>query len=93
MGNRRNMNSKCKTPIALIVTLSLVLCTLIGLIIYLVVDSNKHHKHPHPSPHPSHPSHPHKKGHDVDKHGCNKSAGYTYCKKRKKCIRPWEENC
>ena len=61
--------------------------------IILVVDSNKHHKHPHPSPNPSHPSHPHKKGHDVDKHGCNKSAGYTYCKKTKKCIRPWEENC
>ena len=32
-------------------------------------------------------------GNDSDEHGCKASAGYTYCDKKSKCIRSWEENC
>jgi hypothetical protein len=32
-------------------------------------------------------------GGDRDKHGCIGSAGYTWCEKKQKCIRPWEEKC
>ena len=29
-------------------------------------------------------------GSDRDEHGCNRSAGYTWCAKEGKCVRPWE---
>ncbi|MFH1134331.1 MAG: hypothetical protein V1735_07645 [Nanoarchaeota archaeon] len=32
-------------------------------------------------------------GGDRDEHGCIGSAGYTWCKEKQKCIRPWEETC
>jgi hypothetical protein len=32
-------------------------------------------------------------GGDRDKHGCLGSAGYSWCEKKHKCIRPWEEKC
>jgi len=32
-------------------------------------------------------------GNDKDIHGCIASAGYTWCAKKGKCIRPWEETC
>lgn len=32
-------------------------------------------------------------GGDRDEHGCILSAGYVWCEKLGKCIRPWEEKC
>jgi hypothetical protein len=32
-------------------------------------------------------------GGDKDKHGCLGPAGFTWCEKKQKCIRPWEEKC
>ena len=32
-------------------------------------------------------------GGDRDEHGCIPSAGYIWCDKLQKCIRPWEEKC
>lgn len=32
-------------------------------------------------------------GGDTDSHGCYLDAGYTWCDKKQKCIRLWEENC
>ena len=32
-------------------------------------------------------------GGDRDEHGCIPSAGYIWCEKLQKCIRPWEEKC
>ena len=32
-------------------------------------------------------------GNDRDKYGCIPSAGYSWCEKRKKCIRVWEKKC
>lgn len=32
-------------------------------------------------------------GGDRDKHGCIGSAGYTWCEKKHKCLRTWEEKC
>lgn len=32
-------------------------------------------------------------GGDRDEHGCLPSAGYIWCEKLQKCIRPWEERC
>ena len=32
-------------------------------------------------------------GNDRDRYGCINSAGYTWCEKKKKCLRLWEENC
>lgn len=32
-------------------------------------------------------------GGDRDEHGCIPSAGYVWCEKLQKCIRPWEEKC
>lgn len=32
-------------------------------------------------------------GGDSDEHGCKASAGYIWCEKLQKCIRPWEEKC
>ena len=32
-------------------------------------------------------------GGDRDEHGCIPSAGYVWCEKLGKCIRPWEEKC
>lgn len=28
-----------------------------------------------------------------DHNGCLPSAGYSWCERKKKCIRPWEESC
>lgn len=36
---------------------------------------------------------PHLLGGDRDEHGCIPSAGYIWCEKLGKCIRPWEEKC
>lgn len=36
---------------------------------------------------------PHIVGGDRDEHGCIPSAGYVWCEKLGKCIRPWEEKC
>ena len=35
----------------------------------------------------------HNLGNDRGIHGCIPSAGYSWCEKKKKCIRPWEEKC
>ena len=32
-------------------------------------------------------------GGDRDEHGCIPYAGYVWCEKLQKCIRPWEEKC
>jgi hypothetical protein len=32
-------------------------------------------------------------GNDRDSHGCIGSAGYSWCEKKHKCIRVWEEKC
>lgn len=32
-------------------------------------------------------------GGDRDEHDCIPSAGYVWCEKLQKCIRPWEEEC
>jgi len=32
-------------------------------------------------------------GGDKDSHGCIGSAGYTWCEKKQKCLRVWEEDC
>jgi hypothetical protein len=32
-------------------------------------------------------------GNDSDIHGCKASAGYSWCEKKQKCIRTWEESC
>ncbi len=32
-------------------------------------------------------------GGDKDEHGCIGSAGYSWCEKKEKCLRPWEEKC
>lgn len=32
-------------------------------------------------------------GGDEDEHGCNLSAGYSWCEAKQKCLRPWEEEC
>jgi hypothetical protein len=32
-------------------------------------------------------------GGDRDEHGCIGSAGYTWCEKKAKCLRIWEEKC
>jgi len=48
---------------------------------------------PSPSPYvPPVPS-PAPIGDHLDKHGCNLSAGYSWCKYTQKCQRPWEEAC
>jgi hypothetical protein len=36
------------------------------------------------------PSHPVAVGGDSDPHGCKASAGYTWCAKENRCVRPWE---
>lgn len=36
-----------------------------------------------------HPS----KGGDVDEHGCLGSAGYVWCLKEQRCLRPGEQEC
>ena len=30
---------------------------------------------------------------DIDKYGCNNTAGYIWCTNKQKCIKPLEENC
>ena len=42
---------------------------------------------------PSPPAPPTLVGGDKDAHGCIGSAGYAWCEKKGKCLRPWEENC
>lgn len=32
-------------------------------------------------------------GGDTDEHGCDASAGYTWCEPKQKCLRTWEEPC
>jgi len=32
-------------------------------------------------------------GNDKDSHGCIGSAGYSWCERKQKCLRPWEEKC
>lgn len=32
-------------------------------------------------------------GGSIDEHGCNPTAGYTWCEVKKKCLRTWEEAC
>ena len=32
-------------------------------------------------------------GGDRDEHGCIPSAGYVWCEKLQKCVRPWETPC
>lgn len=32
-------------------------------------------------------------GGDTDEHGCQASAGYTWCEPKQKCLRTWEEPC
>jgi len=32
-------------------------------------------------------------GGDRDEHGCIGSAGYSWCEKKQKCLRQWEESC
>ena len=32
-------------------------------------------------------------GGDTDEHGCDASAGYTWCEAKQKCLREWEEPC
>lgn len=32
-------------------------------------------------------------GGDRDEHGCIPSAGYIWCEKLQKCVRPWETPC
>ena len=32
-------------------------------------------------------------GGDRDEHGCIGSAGFLWCEKKQKCLRPWEEKC
>ena len=32
-------------------------------------------------------------GGDRDEHGCIGSAGYSWCQKKEKCLRIWEESC
>ena len=29
----------------------------------------------------------------TDEHGCNPTAGYTWCESKQKCLRTWEESC
>lgn len=36
------------------------------------------------------PSRPVSVGGDSDAHGCKASAGYTWCAKENRCVRPWE---
>jgi len=75
-------------------SISIIVVLLIVAIVFIILDvkkSNKHHHHP---PHPPHPRpYPNNIGGETDKHGCHIPAGYKWCKKKKKCIRPWEEHC
>lgn len=36
------------------------------------------------------PSRPISVGGDSDAHGCKASAGYAWCEKENRCVRPWE---
>ena len=89
--NKNRINNKGNSSMSGIVIATLVILVIIA-IVFIIIDavrSNQNHHHPHPHPRP--PYNP--KGHDVDKHGCNRSAGYKWCKPKKKCIRPFEEKC
>jgi hypothetical protein len=43
-----------------------------------------------PEESPPQPSHSVAVGGDSDAHGCKASAGYTWCAKENRCVRPWE---
>ena len=77
-------------------SIAIIVSLLIVAIVFIILDvkkSNKNHHHHHP-PHPIPPRpYPNNIGGETDKHGCHISAGYKWCKKKKKCIRPWEEKC
>ena len=77
-------------------SIAIIVVLLIVAIVFIILDvkkSGKHHPHPYP-PHPPHPGpYPNNIGGETDKHGCYISAGYKWCKKKKKCIKPWEEHC
>ena len=79
-------------------SIAIIVILLIVAIVFIILDVKKSNKPPHPHPHP-HPYPPHPRpypnniGGETDKHGCYISAGYKWCKKKKKCIRPWEERC
>ena len=76
-------------------SISIIVVLLIVAIVFIVLDvkkSNKHHHHHPPHPLPPRP-YPNNIGGETDKHGCHISAGYKWCKKKKRCIREWEEDC
>ena len=77
-------------------SIAIIVILLIVAIVFIILDVKKSNKHPHPHPHPYPPRprpYPNNIGGETDKHGCYISAGYKWCKKKKKCIRPWEEHC
>ena len=78
-------------------SIAIIVILLIVAIVFIILDVKKSNKPPHPHPHPPRPPHPrpypNNIGGETDKHGCYISAGYKWCKKKKKCIRPWEERC
>jgi len=77
-------------------SIAIIVILLIVAIVFIILDVKKSNKppHPHPHPYPPHPRpYPNNIGGETDKHGCYISAGYKWCKKKKKCIRPWEERC
>ena len=76
-------------------SIAIIVSLLIVAIVFIILDvkkSNKNHHHHPPHPIPPRP-YPNNIGGETDKHGCHISAGYQWCKKKKKCIRPWEEKC
>ena len=75
-------------------SIAIIVILLIVAIVFIILDVKKSNKPPHPHPYPPHPRpYPNNIGGETDKHGCYISAGYKWCKKKKKCIRPWEERC
>jgi len=77
-------------------SIAIIVILLIVAIVFIILDVKKSNKPPHPHPHPYPPNprpYPNNIGGETDKHGCYISAGYKWCKKKKKCIRPWEERC
>ena len=76
-------------------SISIIVVLLIVAIVFIVIDVTKSNKSHHPHHHPFPPPTPSRNniGGNTDRHGCLTSAGYKWCKKKMRCIRPWEENC
>jgi len=72
-------------------SIAIIVILLIVAVVFIVLDVKKSNKPPYHLRNPR--PYPNNIGGETDKYGCHISAGYKWCKNKKKCIRPWEEHC